>query len=186
MQMPNWCANDLAIHGPTESLEKLLSEYGGEDTALSLEAIDPTPAALLDTEAGTTKIDALGVETKNGVRVDHLREQYGATDSYEWRKAHWGTKWDVEAEVLFQSDQDIQIRFDSAWAPPVRAIEKLSAKYPDCTFKLTYDEPGMDFAGWNRIRRGLTIESDQYSSPMQQQYLEDEEELAEATADGLT
>jgi hypothetical protein len=60
----------------------------------------------------------------------------------------WGTKWDVGGEgdqASQDSPTDLRMNFDSAWAPPIAAMEK----FQDLGFKvkLIYWESGMCFCG---------------------------------------
>jgi hypothetical protein len=59
----------------------------------------------------------------------------------------WGTKWDIEPyePVSLGEDGRLTMSFDSAWAPPINAYEKLV----DMGFSIRayYNEGGMAFAG---------------------------------------
>ena len=54
--------------------------------------------------------------------VDNLMK-YGAVSWYEWRWAHWGTKWNAYEQV--DSDGDT-IQFDTAWSMPEPILRKLA------------------------------------------------------------
>jgi hypothetical protein len=75
-------------------------------------------------------------------------EAHGYSTWYDYCVNEWGTKWDVGGEGD-QSSQDtptdIRMNFDSAWAPPVAAMEK----FQDLGFKvkLVYWESGMCYCG---------------------------------------
>ena len=65
---------------------------------------------------------------------------------YDWNVANWGTKWDVSFDSIERVNPNtVQASFDSAWAPPTVAYERLI----DLGFyvKAYYYEPGMCFAG---------------------------------------
>ena len=72
----------------------------------------------------------------------------------------WGTKWDLdEPDQLRVADEllDTGITyFDTAWSPPIAAVEKLSAMFPDDSFGLTYCEPGNSFAGTATFNAGTS------------------------------
>jgi hypothetical protein len=76
------------------------------------------------------------------------REKYGYATWYDFCVTEWGTKWDVGGDDCNEC-QDIPngliMCFDSAWAPPVNAYEKML----DLGFSIraSYYEPGMAFCG---------------------------------------
>jgi hypothetical protein len=75
-------------------------------------------------------------------------ETHGYTTWYDYCVNEWGTKWDVGGND-YNEPQEIPdgliMSFDSAWAPPIAAMEK----FQDLGFsvRLYYYEPGMCFAG---------------------------------------
>jgi hypothetical protein len=75
-------------------------------------------------------------------------EVHGYGNWYDYCVNEWGTKWDVGGEgdqSSQDSPTDIRMNFDSAWAPPIAAMEK----FQDLGFKvkLIYWESGMCFCG---------------------------------------
>jgi hypothetical protein len=76
-----------------------------------------------------------------------LKEKYGYESWYDWNIANYGTKWDVGngQGINTWDDHEFIAYFDSAWAPPIAAYEKLE----DLGFRVyaTYYEPGSAFAG---------------------------------------
>lgn len=81
----------------------------------------------------------------------------------------YGTRyWDFELET----DKDVLVvRGDSAWAPPTGIAEVLTKAY-DCTIRLEYDEPGMNFAGIEYYRKGSIYQQTRYDSWNQWDYTE--------------
>lgn len=64
----------------------------------------------------------------------------------------WGTKWDVSTEGLEYTDNgdgtsSITGWFDSAWAPPLEALDSLAADWDGAYIECKYYEGGMDFIG---------------------------------------
>jgi hypothetical protein len=126
--MPNWCENQIEISGE----ETLLQKFNEENTRAEKENVSPTLSfeLSLPTPAELLEIDGAG--------------KYGW---YEWRVANWGTKWNVSnAEPHFQNG-NLYYFPSTAWAPPSAWVKAVSALYPQLTFNLFYDEPGMCFAG---------------------------------------
>jgi hypothetical protein len=74
------------------------------------------------------------------------REKYGYGSWYDFNIANWGTKWDVQSDnVAIEDANTVTASFDSAWAPPLTAYEKLM----DLGFEVEafYYEPGMQYVG---------------------------------------
>jgi hypothetical protein len=75
-------------------------------------------------------------------------EAHGYSTWYDFCVNEWGTKWDVGGDgdqATVHSPNSITMNFDSAWAPPINAMEK----FQDLGFKvkLIYWESGMCFCG---------------------------------------
>ena len=120
--MPNWCENRVCFKhsDPTKLAELDVALREGK----ALQYLHPMPSELEGTTAPS--------DTPNW---------------YDWCVNNWGTKWDVDAEVLHQEDCFVQYRFDSAWSPPISFLEKVCKDFPSLSFELEYYEPGMGYAG---------------------------------------
>jgi hypothetical protein len=75
-------------------------------------------------------------------------EAHGYSTWYDFCVNEWGTKWDIGGDGMEPHDDGpnrTTLAFDSAWAPPCAAMDKLM----DLGFsvRLYYYEPGMAFAG---------------------------------------
>lgn len=69
---------------------------------------------------------------------------------YHWNVINWGTKWDLipeETQKYKTNKRTYKYYFDTAWAPPIKWLEKVGELYPTIKFKLKYDEPGAGFKG---------------------------------------
>ena len=70
---------------------------------------------------------------------------------YDTAVEAWGTKWDVECHLEFKDNGDgtaeITGWFDSAWAPPIAAMQALADDWDSCYIELFYHECGMCFVG---------------------------------------
>ncbi len=128
--MPNWCENQLTVTSATPELCAYLKEHG-----LSFEKINPPaePAASPDDP-----------------RFMHLLI------------AAWGTKWDLDENDQRRVTEELIetgcAYFDTAWNPPIAALEALSVKFPNDSFNLTYCELGNDFAGSATIEGGMSCD----------------------------
>lgn len=127
--MPNWCENKLVVVGldstgadiaAFEERYFVESELpdGSKVKALSLNKIIPMPEELLLGEAW-----------------------------YQWRISHWGTKWDIDPATFHVIEPGVYF-FDTAWAPPIRALQALFAQNHESYFmESTYLELGLFFCG---------------------------------------
>ncbi|OUW23827.1 MAG: hypothetical protein CBD34_02040 [Rickettsiales bacterium TMED174] len=135
--MPNWCNNNIEIRGPKNKLEKI--QKAAKDGKM-LNHFHPMPAELSET-------------TANGTQRPELEKKYGFSDWYGWANNNWGTKWDnseVYGDCELKQDgkeYSLDFAFDTAWAPPIGAVEKYLEENEDVSIKLWYFEGGMDFMG---------------------------------------
>lgn len=143
--MPNWCNNTVNIsHEDPAMIERARKAF--DEGGLLMEFF-PTPKDLIDTVAGSVPEGA--ERDAHEAQMKRNLDLYGAKDWYDWNVANWGTKWDVGAEggqpALVQDANSLTLNFDSAWAPPVGAYDRLQ----NLGFKILayYHEPGMCFAG---------------------------------------
>lgn len=60
------------------------------------------------------------------IAVDNIK-QYGAATWYEWAIENWGTKWNAYEVTYYnwESDEAIEVKFQTAWAPPEGVFNKL-------------------------------------------------------------
>ena len=58
-------------------------------------------------------------------------ENYGYPTWYEWRCAHWGTKWPAcDCSITKETDTCIEWSFDTAWCVPGPVYEAVKAAFP--------------------------------------------------------
>lgn len=141
--MPNWCNNSVTLkHKDPAMIER--AHKALVDGRL-LQEFFPCPQDLIDTVAGfpgEDKREAHEAQEKRNL------ELYGYKNWYDWNVANWGTKWDVGSDDGLTQKLDantLEASFDSAWAPPCAAYEKLIEM--GFYIKAFYDEPGMCFCG---------------------------------------
>jgi hypothetical protein len=142
--MPNWCNNTLELHHEDPAMIERAKKAFAEGNLLNEFA--PVPESLQITAGflGNTDEQAKLEEQE---KINFAK--YGYKNWYDWCVNEWGTKWDVGGndynEPIQESPNKIIMSFDSAWAPPCNAMEKMV----DLGFsvRLYYYEPGMCFAG---------------------------------------
>lgn len=141
--MPNWCNNTVEIRHEDPAMITRVQEAFNKGSLLM--EFFPTPKELVDTVAGFP-----GEELREAHEAQEKSnlEKYGYRNWYDWNVANWGTKWDIGADgqdALVQDANSLTLNFDSAWAPPCQAYERLL----ELGFEILayYYEPGMGFAG---------------------------------------
>jgi hypothetical protein len=137
--MPNWCSNGITIkHKDPAMIERVLKGKDG----LLMEFV-PTPKDLIDTVSGWMGEDKQAAhEAQQAANI----AKHGYKDWYDWNVNNWGTKWDISFDSVERVDANtVSGSFESAWAPPIGAYEKLV----DMGFEIEafYYEPGMCFVG---------------------------------------
>lgn len=131
--MPNWCMNNVTIIVEPAYAEHVKDLLKDDENFFNLNKIHPRPTVTNPTTG----------------------QEEAAPNWYEWSIENWGTKWDVdcnefEEDVVLTSAGEMTMllySFDSAWAPPLAAMEKLSVLIPYAFIHIAFDEPGMDFSG---------------------------------------
>jgi hypothetical protein len=140
--MPNWCNNSVELyHEDTAMIERARKAFN--DGRL-LDEFIPVPKDLHIVAGSVGDPDEqkkLEEATAKNIEV------HGYGNWYDFCVNEWGTKWDVGADG--QPAQDIpgglMLGFDSAWAPPCNAYEKLMEM--GFRIRAMYYESGMAFAG---------------------------------------
>ena len=143
--MPNWCNNYLVLeHEDPAMIERAKKAFA---EGKLLEEFCPVPASLHIVAGRVGDKDSpeqIELEAQEKANL----EAHGYATWYDFCVNEWGTKWDVGGEgdqASQDSPTDIRMNFDSAWAPPIAAMEK----FQDLGFKvkLVYWESGMCFCG---------------------------------------
>jgi len=141
--MPNWCNNSITLkHKDPAMIDR--AQKALADGRLLQEFI-PCPQDLIDTVSGFMGEDKRAAHEAQMARNIEL---YGYKDWYDWNVANWGTKWDVGGDdglIQRLTENTLDASFESAWAPPCNAYEKLAAM--GFIIKAYYHEPGMAFCG---------------------------------------
>ncbi|MBQ9183374.1 MAG: hypothetical protein IJ143_06305 [Neisseriaceae bacterium] len=83
------------------------------------------------------------------LQINNL-QKYGHKDWYEWRRANWGVKWNVDSNSSSAqvSEQSIHAEFDTPWSAPKEWYRRLIQQFPDIHLSADYLEAGCDFAGY--------------------------------------
>ena len=142
--MPNWCNNHVTMTHEDPAMIK--RAYDALERGEFLQEFIPVPESL--------KIVAGCVgdpDEQKKLEEDTARnlEVHGYGNWYDYCVGEWGTKWDTgesgNNDINPNDPKMLTAGFDTAWAPPIRAYEKLE----ELGFMIDamYYESGMAFAG---------------------------------------
>ena len=150
--MPNWCSNTIVVGGEAADISEFNAWLGDGKGVLS--KILPTPTPLTETMSGFHGDPEKQAELEKQEQSN--LEQFGYKNWYDWNIGNWGTKWDVDAEIDDSNNTDEQVifSFESAWAPPQKAIAILAEKFSKLSFRHSYLEEGCGFVGYDEYDTG--------------------------------
>lgn len=148
--MPNWVFNSLSIDGDKEQIQKVKAQLNApyqrnfEDGAQTYS--NPIIAFWNIVRPPEDKM-----EEYEGVHgyTDGERKGDGAFNWYNFNNREWGTKWDIgvadsnkysDTEMTNDSETNLGYRFQTAWSPPIEALENLSSQYPELEITLDWEE----------------------------------------------
>jgi hypothetical protein len=162
--MPNWCMNELEATGTKsemdkfrKQLKKFLENTADGDVGPGLTGFFPTPKELSDTPKGSFGSDTekqQDMERRNAANL----AKYGHKDWYEWNIANWGSKWgDCDGSLNEDDDVSVVYSFGTAWSPAEGLIARVSEQFPNLSFILKYNEPGMCFYGVTAFYAGDVV-----------------------------
>ena len=140
--MPNWTNNVVELaHKDPAMIVRARDAFNRQEF---LQEFIPVPEDLHIVAGCVSDPDE---QAKLEADTARNKAKYGYDNWYSYCVAEWGTKWDVGAEGYEVEIEDgrLTLSFDSAWAPPVPAYEKLM----ELGFEVRayYFEGGMMFAG---------------------------------------
>ena len=141
--MPNWCNNNLTL--THEDPAMIFRAKEALDRGEFLQEFIPVPEAL-KIVAGFVgdPVEQAKLEADTARNVEEL----GYGNWYDYCVGEWGTKWDVGDDGqtdIHPNGKMLHTYFDSAWAPPVYAYEKLVEL--GFGIEAMYFEGGMGYAG---------------------------------------
>jgi hypothetical protein len=163
--MPNWCYNSLCVSGNKEILADFVSktlvpcnmsseEEYDESHRFTFNILHPLPKALQGTTSPLRKLEGED-DTQYKDRMAENVRLYGAEDWYDWNRYNWGTKWDAKDTIVEQLDEtNFNVRFNTAWSPPIDWFEKIIPMYPQLEIDLIFDEESQDYCGRMTGREG--------------------------------
>jgi len=141
--MPNWCNNNLILEHDDPAM--LIRAKEALDRGEFLNEFIPVPEDL-QIVAGSLGDPVEQAELERKTAENVVKHGYG--NWYDYCVGEWGTKWDVGEDGntdIHPDGHTLHTGFDSAWAPPINAYEKLVKL--GFRVKAMYYEPGMAYAG---------------------------------------
>ena len=105
--------------------------------------------------------------------AEFVRSMREDNDWYHWNCRNWGTKWDVavsngdeyaDTQLEWTGDDEILIRFNTAWSPVHQVLIKLSEQYPTLDFDYEYEEE-QGWGGSATFKAGEEVASGEYDIP---------------------
>jgi len=154
--MPNWCHNHLIIKG--NNVQEFINRCKGKSLAwegpgserekdFTFNALVPMPEDILSAGWNSSQ--------PNGYITEEMLEEAYDNPLQKWLAENWGTDQrdavDPRIEVV---KGQAEIRFDTAWTPPIEWLIRVSEMFPDLLFEIRYHEYGQGFVGQRRIRGG--------------------------------
>jgi hypothetical protein len=142
--MPNWCNNTLVIKHQDPAMILRAKTAFAEGKFLNEFVPIPESLHIMSGRCGADdNPEQIALEAAQKSNI----EQHGYKDWYDFSVNEWGTKWDVgDSDGINEiTENSLTVYFDSAWAPPLAAYEKMAAL--GFEIEAMYDEPGMGFCG---------------------------------------
>lgn len=170
--MPNWCENDVWIHGPKELLDQIAEFLKTEDTLFDFNKVCPYPEDFAEMDRAARESDerikALTPEEREVARkkdpASLIRPKDGFNSGgYEWCLLNWGTKWNTRDVFFKRNEKSLLYKFATAWSPPLLVMGALSRCFPQVKVTIKYYEAGMGFQGKHVFLGGVVrshLESD--------------------------
>ena len=152
--MPNWCYNRITIYGDEKTEAKLKEIEEIFESKQPFNEIYPIPDFKnIPNEKGELPVLRRELNKDGSVFYETYDFPDGKNDDrwYHWNIQNWGTKWDVTAqnvEIEYEDDEQLEMSFETAWAPPEPICYRLREMFKDLHFSWFYDEPGMETAGY--------------------------------------
>lgn len=141
--MPNYCYTQLEVTGPEDDIARFRNGIRFADNCFHiLDSYYPTPADLLDIPAFGGNDDALHAV------YDRNLHRHGFRSWYDWRIAHYGSKWpDCDTTLEDESPNRLYFHLSSAWSPLNEGFQHISTMFPTLGFVLSYEDEGGFFVG---------------------------------------
>jgi hypothetical protein len=161
--MPNWCACDLIIEGPSCKVDAFLRFARCDEVVLDFGHFLPYPAHFQELDRKAAEWDAEHPGELEGRPADGYNQ-----GGYDWCMANWGTKWNARKPELNEEGgqcwtdagtarRRVEINFATAWSAPKPVVQRAAELFPELTFELRNFERGEGFSGMLRCGNGVVL-----------------------------
>lgn len=152
--MPNWCYQVLTINGNAKQLEDFKAHMGA-----TWAEHDDAPKFSLN--------DFVPIPQVWGIQDDDEQEKWFNKEGYNLCVEQWGTKWDCkEVEIEDHYDDQVIIKFQTAWSPIEPVIIKIMEMFPKLNIYLSYQDECNCFYGFMmRDAKIKIVEQENYDPP---------------------
>jgi hypothetical protein len=153
--MPNWCQNKLIVknNGNENEFRQFIDKGFGKEIRNEQEQIVwritnyfPTPELLYSIE-----------QTQN--QVKKCKDKYGFDNPNEWNQFYWGTEYCEEKLSSLRTDDKtyLSIEFTTSWNLPDKLLVLISCEFPDLSFQIDFEEPGIIGESSFLIKNGISF-----------------------------
>jgi hypothetical protein len=172
--MPNWVFNYLTVEGNPDTVEQLRVQVGKPMT-VPIQSNGDLAYTVEDKHYEEPVFSFWNIHPPTDLEAypkqpDFSSEKPWSDNSwYNFNNREWGTKWDVAGQADLVHDEPngenhvLVYQFDTAWAPPVDVIQKLSAQYPTLLINLEYQEE-QGWGGEIEFLNGEAISESEYDN----------------------
>jgi hypothetical protein len=175
--MPNWCYNDMSVHGDraelvrlTEAIARKVKNWNDEEVdGHDLTVLFPVPEELQIQDV-FFRSDSDDPEYQELLRKYEANEaKYGHRTWYGWSIENWGTKWSPDTQYWEINDHNgessINANYNTAWSPASGLIREVSRQFPTLLFSVTSDEEGGSFVCCEAYKNGELISEFGFTLP---------------------
>lgn len=162
--MPNWVYNHLTLEGNKELVDEVVAQLAKPYTKGEVKYSNPIISFWNIVKPSDEILEEyIGVANAGSIT--------NPNNWYSWNNNNWGTKWDIgsadgeeypETSMNRVDDTTVAYNFQTAWSPPIPAIETLSTNYPDLGITLSYEEE-QGWGGEIEIHNGMTTITTDYN-----------------------
>jgi hypothetical protein len=187
--MPNYVYSTITLMGSEGDIEEFKERFMENKKIVATKIIPyPKDLALLDkvnkgyledneerykpTEEEKRTLMLMGLDGKYDITKDGYNQ-----GGYEWCNNNWGSKWGFcNCEIIEDNEENLIVRFETAWSPIVPLITKISELLPNLRVEYSGEEESGDFAFDSTFEGGEMIEQIDRTDEYQRQIQEQEEE----------